>query len=118
MFCDILMPDGTPSYADPRWVLKRALSRAAESGFSFYTHPEIEFFLFAERPKRGTVPEPIDSGGYFDHTRTASARLPAQRDHDAGVHGHLGGVQPPRGRAGAAGDRPALRRRADDATTS
>src|SRR3954466_4451941 len=25
MFCDILMPDGTPSWADPRQVLKRAL---------------------------------------------------------------------------------------------
>src|SRR5881397_2525411 len=44
MFCDILMPDGTPSYADPRFVLKRTLARAAEMGFSFYTHPEVEFF--------------------------------------------------------------------------
>src|SRR3954470_7969087 len=26
MFCDILMPDGSPSFADPRYVLKRALS--------------------------------------------------------------------------------------------
>ena len=41
MFCDILMPDGTPSYADPRYVLKRALSRAADMGFTFYTHPEV-----------------------------------------------------------------------------
>src|SRR5215469_15746579 len=45
MFCDILMPDGSPSYADPRWVLKRTLGHAAELGFTFYTHPEIEFFL-------------------------------------------------------------------------
>src|SRR6201992_2671894 len=28
MFCDILLPDGSPSYADPRWVLKRNLSKA------------------------------------------------------------------------------------------
>jgi glutamine synthetase len=68
MFCDIALPDGSPSYADPRFVLKRALSRAAELGFSFYTHPEIEFFLFNERPPAGTSPVPIDSGGYFDHT--------------------------------------------------
>src|ERR1700748_264892 len=27
MFCDILMPDGTPSYADPRFVLRRTLAR-------------------------------------------------------------------------------------------
>ena len=68
IFCDILMPDGSPSYADPRWVLKRTLSRAAELGFSFYTHPEIEFFLFDKAPSLGVPPVPIDSGGYFDHT--------------------------------------------------
>ncbi len=68
MFCDILLPDGTPSFADPRYVLKRALSRAADLGFSFYTHPEIEFFLFERRPGPGELPVPIDAGGYFDHT--------------------------------------------------
>ena len=67
MFCDILMPDGTPSYADPRTVLKRTLNRAADLGFSFYTHPEIEFFLFKDKPEPGQVPVPIDAGGYFDH---------------------------------------------------
>jgi glutamine synthetase len=39
MFCDILLPDGSPSYADPRWVLKRNLARASELGFTFYAHP-------------------------------------------------------------------------------
>jgi glutamine synthetase len=68
MFCDIQLPDGSPSYADPRFVLKRILSRAAERGFSFYTHPEIEFFLFTDLPETGRAPVPIDSGGYFDHT--------------------------------------------------
>ncbi|MCX6452636.1 MAG: type I glutamate--ammonia ligase [Actinobacteria bacterium] len=68
MFCDIMLPDGNPSYADPRYVLKRTLARAAEMGFTFYTHPEIEFFLFEEKPKRGEGPVPVDSGGYFDHT--------------------------------------------------
>ncbi|MFL6180167.1 MAG: glutamine synthetase beta-grasp domain-containing protein, partial [Actinomycetes bacterium] len=53
MFCDIQMPDGSPSYADPRYVLKRSLSRAADMGFTFYTHPEIEFFLFEELPAPG-----------------------------------------------------------------
>ena len=67
MFCDILMPDGSPSYADPRHVLKRALQRAADMGFTFYTHPEIEFFLFKETPKPGEQPIPIDEVGYFDH---------------------------------------------------
>ena len=50
MFCDIVMPDGAPSYADPRYVLKRTLSRAADKGFTFYTHPEIEFYLFKDSP--------------------------------------------------------------------
>jgi glutamine synthetase len=70
MLCDILMPDGTPSYADPRWVLKRSLARAAELGFTFYTHPEIEFFLFQRWPESDAAapitPVPIDSAGYFD----------------------------------------------------
>ncbi len=68
MFCDILMPDGSPSFADPRYVLKRTLTRAADLGFAFYTHPEIEFFLFKGEPKAGRKPEPIDASGYFDHT--------------------------------------------------
>lgn len=67
MFCDIGLPDGSPSYADPRWVLKRTLARAAEMGFSFYTHPEIEFFLFKNQPTPGQLPIPVDDVGYFDH---------------------------------------------------
>ena len=47
------MPDGTPSYADPRHVLKRTLAKAADLGFTFYTHPEIEFFLFRDQPEPG-----------------------------------------------------------------
>ncbi|NPC96628.1 type I glutamate--ammonia ligase [Nocardioides sp. zg-DK7169] len=68
MFCDIEMPDGSPSYADPRHVLKRTLGRAADKGFTFYTHPEIEFYLFKDTPVPGAEPEPVDRSGYFDHT--------------------------------------------------
>jgi glutamine synthetase len=69
MFCDIVMPDGSPSYADPRYVLKRILGKAAEKGFTFYTHPEIEFFLFKNSPSQdGFNPVPVDRSGYFDHT--------------------------------------------------
>jgi glutamine synthetase len=74
MFCDILQPDGSPSWADPRHVLRRALSRAAEKGFTFYTHPEIEFFLLESLPADGSPPVPVDAGGYFDHTTHAVAR--------------------------------------------
>src|SRR4029078_7290540 len=73
MFCDITLPDGSPSWADPRHVLRRALSRAAEKGFTFYTHPEIEFFLLESLGERGSVPTPVDTGGYFEHTPHAAA---------------------------------------------
>lgn len=68
MFCDILMPDGSPSFADPRNVLKRALKTASDAGFSFYTHPEIEFYLCKNKPVAGESPVPVDDSGYFDHT--------------------------------------------------
>jgi glutamine synthetase len=74
MFCDILQPDGSPAWADPRHVLRRSLSRAADQGFTFYTHPEIEFFLVESLPADGTLPVPVDGGGYFDHTTHAVAR--------------------------------------------
>jgi len=74
MFCDINMPDGSASYADPRHVLKRTLSKAADLGFTFYTHPEIEFFLLQDGPLDGSVPVAVDTGGYFDHTTHAVAR--------------------------------------------
>ncbi|MGA4670425.1 glutamine synthetase family protein [Propionibacteriaceae bacterium Y1923] len=67
MFCDITLPDGSVSMADPRGVLKRAMAKAADMGFTFYTHPEIEFFLLEPQP-RGADPVPLDYGGYFDHT--------------------------------------------------
>src|SRR5690242_20546789 len=71
MFCDIVMPDGAPSYADPRFVLKRTLSKAADKGFTFYTHPEIEFYLFKDIPEPGVEPVPVDRSGFFDHTATS-----------------------------------------------
>ena len=73
MFCDILMPDGSPSYADPRHVLKRALAKAADLGFTFYTHPEIEFFLLEQVRGRRIRPVPVDQGGYFDHVPKGTA---------------------------------------------
>ena len=69
MFCDILLPDGTPSPSDPRHALRRMLGRASDRGFTFYTHPEIEFYLLKGQPEIGAkAPEPVDRGGYFDLT--------------------------------------------------
>ena len=64
MFCDIRTPEGEPFAADPRQVLRRNLARAADMGFTFYVHPEIEFFLF----KGADDPTPLDQGSYFDLT--------------------------------------------------
>ena len=74
MFCDISTPDGQPAAADPRHVLKRTLAKAADAGFAFYTHPEIEFYLL----KSSTLgvdgmPEPVDSAGYFDNVPGGTA---------------------------------------------
>src|SRR3954469_16571301 len=67
MFCDIHLPDGSPSLADPRHVLKRALAKAADLGYTFYTHPEIEFFVLQQGFEPGKPPVPVDQAGYFDH---------------------------------------------------
>jgi glutamine synthetase len=64
MFCDIYTPDGRPFWGDPRYVLRRNLERAAERGFTFYVHPEMEYFIF----RSPDDPSPIDAGGYFDLT--------------------------------------------------
>ena len=68
MFCDVKMPDGEPSMADPRHVLRRTLDHAADMGFSCYLHPEIEFYLFkaGQKDDQG-APVPVDQAGYFDH---------------------------------------------------
>src|SRR4051812_49646352 len=42
--CDVLNLDGTPFQGDPRHVLRRALDRAHDAGFTFYAAPEIEWF--------------------------------------------------------------------------
>lgn len=73
MFCDITTPDGEPAVADPRNVLKRTLARAADRGFTFYTHPEIEFYLLKSSKYGPEGPQPVDSAGYFDNVPGGTA---------------------------------------------
>ncbi|MBN9141904.1 MAG: glutamine synthetase [Micrococcales bacterium] len=73
MFCDITTPDGQPAVADPRNVLKRALAAAADRGFTFYTHPEIEFYLLKSSRLKNGRPVPVDSAGYFDNVPGGTA---------------------------------------------
>jgi glutamine synthetase len=70
MFCDIQTPDRQPYEGDPRYVLRRALQRAADMGFdNFNVGPELEYFYFKNaRTENGEAPEVLDEGGYFDLT--------------------------------------------------
>ncbi|SFN88745.1 glutamine synthetase family protein [Mycetocola miduiensis] len=73
MFCDITTPDGRPALSDPRNVLKRTLEKAADRGFTFYTHPEIEFYLLKSAQIGPEGPIPVDSAGYFDNVPGGTA---------------------------------------------
>ncbi len=73
MFCDLATPDGRPAVADPRHVLKRTLAKAADAGFTFYTHPEIEFYLLKSSQFGPEGPVPADSAGYFDNVPGGTA---------------------------------------------
>ena len=73
MFCDITTPNGEAAVADPRNVLKRTLARAAEQGFTFYTHPEIEFYLLRSSEFGPEGPVPVDRAGYFDNVPGGTA---------------------------------------------
>ena len=64
MFCDIYMPNGKPSAADPRYVLKKNLERTRKMGYEFFVGPELEYFYF-NNPKNAVI---LDKGGYFDLT--------------------------------------------------
>ncbi|GAB2548942.1 glutamine synthetase family protein [Brachybacterium huguangmaarense] len=74
MMCDVLTPDGEPAASDPRRVLKDAIARAEAQGLEFYTHPEIEFYLFEEGYRAGEELRPTDTAGYFDHVHRASGQ--------------------------------------------
>ncbi|NLT26923.1 MAG: glutamine synthetase, partial [Microbacteriaceae bacterium] len=67
MFCDLTTPDGQPAASDPRHVLRRALDHAAELGFTFYIHPEIEFYVLESADIGPEGPVAVDSAGYFDN---------------------------------------------------
>ncbi|MBP3088023.1 type I glutamate--ammonia ligase [Corynebacterium sp. sy017] len=66
MFCDIMNPDGNPSYSDPRQVLRKQVESAADDGFSCMVSPEVEFYLVRSLKTEGQPPIPTDNGGYFD----------------------------------------------------
>jgi glutamine synthetase len=66
LICDINTPDGVPFAGDPRGALKRAVSKAADAGFSMNAGMEAEFFMFRPRPDGGASTITHDVGSYFD----------------------------------------------------
>lgn len=67
LICDIHLPGGEPFPGDPRYVLKRALARAREEGYTYNIGAELEFFLFKPNHVESPLePVPHDVGGYFD----------------------------------------------------
>ncbi len=66
MLCDVYTPGGKPFDGDPRVILRRAAEKAGEMGFTYFTGPEVEFFLFKPDEGGKIVPAPHDVGAYFD----------------------------------------------------
>jgi glutamine synthetase len=67
VICDVYTPEGEPFAGDPRFVLKRALAKAAIMGYGFNTGPELEFFLFRPDANGRLLPLSLhDEAGYFD----------------------------------------------------
>ena len=67
LICDVYNTStGEPFEGDPRNVLKQALERAEEHGYTVNAAPEPEFFLFEENEDGHATTEPADFGGYFD----------------------------------------------------
>ena len=66
LICDVYNSDGTPFEGDPRYVLRRAIKKAADMGYSFNVGPECEFFLFHVDEDGKPTTHTHDQGGYFD----------------------------------------------------
>ncbi len=67
LICDIIdTSTGEPFKGDPRYVLKQALERAEEHGYTVNAAPEPEFFMFEEDEDGRATTTTADQGGYFD----------------------------------------------------
>ena len=69
LICDIRLPGGDPYEGDPRYVLRRALERAARDNLTMMVGTELEYFYFSSPRK----PEGVDVAGYFDLSPPDSA---------------------------------------------
>ncbi|OGF99009.1 hypothetical protein A2153_03220 [Candidatus Gottesmanbacteria bacterium RBG_16_38_7b] len=66
LICDVYKPNHDPFEGDARYILKKVLSEAKESGYDYYTGPECEFFLFPKTADGMILNRSAGNGFYFD----------------------------------------------------
>ena len=66
MFCRVLRPDGAPSDADCRTLLRQAVAEAEKQGIAFSFGTEMEFYLFRRDDQGEPTRIPYDNAGYMD----------------------------------------------------
>ncbi|AOW81052.1 glutamine synthetase [Halodesulfurarchaeum formicicum] len=67
LICDVIdATTGEPFVGDPRTVLKRAIARAEDMGYTLNVGPEPEFFIFEKNGNGRATTTTHDAGGYFD----------------------------------------------------
>ena len=66
LICDVYRPNGEPFEGDPRYILKKALSRAEKMGYAFQVGPACEFFLFHTDDNGMPTTLTHEKAGYFD----------------------------------------------------
>ena len=65
-FCDIKYPDGSDFEYDARAILKKAIKRSAQMGYTCNVGTACEFYLFKTDENGTPTLEPYDEGGYLD----------------------------------------------------
>ncbi len=101
IICDVYTPNGQPFAGDPRGALRRALRQAETLGMNYIVAPELEFYLFNDRPRSDNPPAPDDHASYFDASEGAARTIrrrvsEALRSMGIGVlssHHEVGGGQ-------------------------
>ena len=66
LLCDVYTINGEPYEADPRYILKKAVAKAADMGYGFNVGPECEFFLFNTDENALPTTNTNEKAGYFD----------------------------------------------------
>ncbi|MBO8158387.1 type I glutamate--ammonia ligase [Thermosyntropha sp.] len=66
LICDVYDSDNKPFTGSPRYVLKKVIKEAEESGYTMYVGPEPEFFLFQLDEKGSPTLITNDKASYFD----------------------------------------------------